>query len=118
MASGLVKYLKVKSEDRLCAAAASALISGKFRTPSSLTICTIDDSPSLPVGSQKGRASRQEEEQMRGVPALLKPSPGECGTEQEHISSDITKVNASSLIHMSFAFMPCLMCHKCFYLFF
>ena len=27
------------SEDRLCAAAASALISGKFRTPSSLTIC-------------------------------------------------------------------------------
>ena len=39
---------------------------------------------------------------MRGVPALLKPSPGEYSSEQEHISSDFTKVKASSLIHMTF----------------
>lgn len=41
--------------------------------------------------------------EIKGIPALLKPSPCECGTEQEHISSDITKMKASSLIHMSFA---------------
>jgi hypothetical protein len=42
-----------------------------------------------------------KKKERKGVTALLKPSSGKCDPEREHIASDITNVNASSMMRIS-----------------